>query len=144
MSTREFIKVFTNPPSEEQYFYVDARYVVKKDLNGEKDPNGIPQNAPGAKLDEGKLRVGLVLGDFCRALSAVASVGTFGASKYSDHGWLSVPNGSERYTDALFRHHFGHCMGELNDQDSGLLHLAHRAWNDLAILELYLRQQEGK
>ena len=110
----------------------------------EKDPNGNHPKTPGAKCDAGKLRFGLVLGDFCRALSAVASVGTFGANKYTDHGWLSVPNGPDRYTDALLRHHFKHFSGEFKDQDSGLLHLAHRAWNDLAILELYLREQEGK
>ena len=110
----------------------------------EKDPNGIPQNAPGAKFDEGKLRVGLVLGDFARALLAVSGVGTFGSNKYSDRGWLDVANGIDRYDDAMLRHHFGYKAGEVHDKDSGLLHLAHRAWNDLAILELYLRERESK
>jgi len=45
-----------------------------------------------------------VLGDFGRALLAVAEVGTFGADKYTRGGWVSVPDGVDRYTDALYRH----------------------------------------
>lgn len=98
------------------------------------------QHAPGAKLDAGKPRPGLVLGAFARALEAVARVGTFGASKYSDSGWLHVPNGHERYTDAMLRHYVAEAKGELNDSDSGLSHAAHLAWNALARLELMLRE----
>lgn len=69
----------------------------------EKDPNGINQHDPGAKLDDGKLLAG-VLADFSLALKAVAAVGTFGAGKYSRGGWQSVDNGIVRYYDALWRH----------------------------------------
>jgi hypothetical protein len=88
------------------------------------------------KDDAGKPRMGLVLIDFSRALTAVSQVGTFGAEKYSEHGWLDVPNGPERYTDALFRHLLA---PESYDPESGLLHAAHAAWNALAVLELNLR-----
>lgn len=109
--------------------------------NLEKDPNGIAQHTPGAKLDAGKTRLGLVLGDFARALEAVGRVGTYGANKYTDHGWLSVPKGSERYVDALYRHYLRYATGEASDKDTGLSHLAHAAWNALAVLELHLREE---
>lgn len=111
---------------------------------GTTDPNGIDQHAPGAKLDNGKPRHGLVLGAFSNAMTEVAKVGTFGANKYSDNGWLSVPNGMARYTDAMLRHHFAEAGGEELDEDSGLRHAAHRAWNALAVLELALREKGAK
>jgi hypothetical protein len=106
------------------------------------DPNGLDQHAPGAKLDAGKLRPGLVFSAFARALEAVALVGTYGAEKYSDNGWLQVPNGVDRYTDALLRHYVAEAKGEWTDSESGLPHAAHLAWNALARLELLLREQE--
>lgn len=109
----------------------------------EADPTGRDQHAPGAKLDAGKLRPALVLGGFARAIDAVVKVGTDGASKYVDNGWLEVPNGFERYDNAARRHTSKRDMGELTDTDSGSLHLAHEAWNALARLELYLRNNKG-
>lgn len=105
----------------------------------EKDPNGIDQHKAGAKLDDGKIYAGLVLGDFANALKAVAEVGTFGANKYSKSGWLSVPDGIARYEDAKTRHWLARMSGERLDSDSGLMHKAHEAWNALAVLELELR-----
>jgi len=104
------------------------------------DPNGRDQHEPGAKLDSKKNKLGLVLGSFAMALEQVGWVGTHGAKKYSDNGWLSVPNGQERYKDALYRHLIAYERGENVDKDSELLHLAHLAWNALGILELELRK----
>lgn len=109
----------------------------------EQDPNGLDQHAPGAKLDMGKQMVGMVLEYFSRALLAVSDVGTYGANKYSRGGWQYVADGRARYFDAMCRHMLKHSTGEARDQESGFLHLAHRAWNDLAELELYLREQEN-
>ena len=108
----------------------------------ESDPHGTDQHSAGAKLDAGKIRVGLVLGNFPRALWKVSEVGTFGAAKYTDNGWLEVPDAEARYTDAQLRHYLKACMGESHDPDSGLEHLAHEAWNVLARLELELRRLE--
>ena len=105
----------------------------------EKDPHGKDQHEPGAKLDDGKNRLGLVLGAFSRALEGVGWVGTHGAAKYSPNGWLAVPNAQDRYTDALYRHLLKAQSGEKNDLDSGLPHMAHAAWCVLAILELQTR-----
>lgn len=94
----------------------------------ETDPTGRDPKDPGAKLDAGKPMAGLVLGDFSLALLAVSEVGTFGAKKYTPHGWLVVPNGRVRYTDAMIRHWLAEPSEKVN-VDSGLLHSAHVAWN---------------
>jgi hypothetical protein len=91
---------------------------------------------PGAKLDAGKPRLGLVLLDFRRALQEVGKVGTFGAEKYSPHGWLQVPDGEARYTDAMLRHLLAL---ENVDEESGMLHDAQVARNALA----RLRRERG-
>lgn len=139
---------FTEADSHVLIRFDPTHFELAKPKNPEKvgttDPNGIDQHAPGAKLDNGKPRHGLVLGAFSNALTEVAKVGTFGANKYSDNGWLSVPNGLARYTDAMLRHHFAEAGGEELDEDSGLHHAAHRAWNALAVLELALREKGAK
>lgn len=93
------------------------------------------------KHDKGKTRAHLVLSDFANALEAVAEVGTFGANIYSESGWLNVPDGEKRYLDALMRHYLEHCKGVELDEESGLKHLAHFAWNALAVLELKVRRR---
>lgn len=105
----------------------------------EKDPNGIDQHAPGAKLDAGKVMPSLILTDMGDALLAVAEVATFGAQKYTKGGWKQVPNGAERYRDAADRHRLKQ-GSEREDPDSKLLHLQHEAWNILALLQLELHQ----
>ena len=110
----------------------------------ESDPLGKDQHTPGAKLDADKNRLGLVLGDFSRALEAVGWVGTFGAKKYSARGWLEVPSADMRYRDALMRHLFADFRGEEIDPQTNLDHFAHLAWNALAILELKLRERERR
>jgi hypothetical protein len=100
------------------------------------DPQGKNQHQPGAKLDAGKPRPWLVLGEFRNALKEVVAVGTYGADKYSDNGWLEVPSGQQRYMDAAFRHLLA---GEVRDPESDLPHLAMAAWNILAVLELRAR-----
>lgn len=106
----------------------------------ELDPTGKSQHEPGAKLDSGKLRPGLVLGDFAAALQEVSKVGTYGANKYTDKGWMSVPDAQKRYYDALWRHLLEDAKGLTYDEESSLQHLAHAAWNILALLQF--RAQE--
>lgn len=105
----------------------------------EADPNGIDAHAPGAKLDAGKVEFDLIQVDMARALRQVARVATYGAKKYSRGGWLEVPEGRRRYTNALYRHLNAEATGELHDPDTQLEHAAHTAWNALARLELLLR-----
>lgn len=112
-----------------------------KDVAIERDPNGLDAHSVGAKLDQGKPRCSLVLGGFARALIEVSEVGTFGANKYTDNGWLQVNNGRERYSDAALRHRLKSSIEDC-DPDSGLLHKAHEAWNVLAELELMLIEKD--
>jgi len=110
----------------------------------ERDPIGKDQHEPGAKLDAGKNRLGLVLNAFSHALIEVGHVGTYGANKYTENGWLEVPNGVGRYTDAMYRHLLAEATGEKRDADTDLLHAAHAAWNALARLELLIRTDQEK
>lgn len=109
---------------------------------GQSDPTGRGQHERGAKVDAGKLRPGLVLGGFARALLKVTAVGTMGAVKYTEDGWTEVPNGEARYEDAGLRHWLQAKIGEELDPESGVEHLAHEAWNALARLDLALRRKE--
>ena len=97
---------------------------------------------PGYKDDIGKPDLDLVLGAFAKALYEVGRVGTFGASKYSRHGWKKVSDGKERYSSAMLRHYFMEESGEAFDEDSKLLHASHLAWNALSRLELLIRERE--
>lgn len=107
------------------------------------DPHhGEELHVAGAKADAGKPRAGLVLHGFARALSAVVAVGTHGAQKYTPNGWVHVPNGVDRYTDALHRHLLAEACGEEVDPDSQIAHAAHAAWNALARLDLAIRHRE--
>lgn len=114
------------------------------DKPAETDPNGKSLNEPGAKGDAGKLRCALVLGGFARALMAVSEIGTDGAKKYADDGWMTVPNGIARYDDAKMRHWLKEKAGQELDPDTQCLHAAHEAWGALARLDLMLREREAK
>ena len=107
----------------------------------ESDPQGKDLNTKGAKADSGKVRPALVLGGFARALLEVSKVGTYGAVKYTDNGWMEVPDGMRRYDDAMMRHWLKSSAGEVRDPDTNLSHLAHCAWNILAKLDLELREK---
>jgi len=110
----------------------------------ESDPTGRDPHEPGAKLDHGKACAFRgSIGYFPRAIREVAAVSTFGASKYAWNGWQTVPEGFERYSDAMVRHLTYEGEGELTDPDSGLLHAAHTCWNALARLELLIREKNG-
>ena len=93
----------------------------------------------GLKYDTGKNRMGLMCENFSRALWEVAKVSTFGANRYGANNWQHLENSKERYMDALCRHLFQHLQGEEINEESGLLHLSHCAWNILALLEFELK-----
>jgi hypothetical protein len=85
----------------------------------------------GKKYDEGKARVSLIVSP---ALLEVAKVGTMGAKKYGDYNYRLGMKWS-RLADAGMRHFISYLSGERIDEESGLSHLAHVAWNVLALLE---------
>lgn len=99
-------------------------------------------HVPGAKDDKAKPMAGVLL-DFSRALQTVVDVGTYGAKKYTRTGWATVPEGSQRYLDAMMRHLLAMDVDPDGlDPETGLPHLAHIAWNALAVLELQVRRKE--
>lgn len=85
------------------------------------------------KFDDNKPRYGLVVEGFSSALQKVGDIGSFGAKKYAPNNWKLVE--IERYEDAFMRHYLSHLAGDKVDDDSGYTHLAHAAWNILAMLE---------
>lgn len=115
----------------------DGTEVYLEPFAAETDPTGRDPHTPGAKLDAGKNRMGLVLRGFARALALVGDVGTYGAGKYTPNGWKEVPDGEARYLDAAFRHLFDDAVDPL-DPDTNLQHLAQAVWNLLAVLEFRL------
>lgn len=110
----------------------------------DKDPNGIDQHTPGAKLDSGKMIAGEILTSFSNAMQAMLEVATFGASKYTRKGFLQVPNGEERYLDAMTRHLLKHGSGEEFDPETGFPHLHHALWNLAAVVEVRLRSTKSQ
>lgn len=98
----------------------------------------------GLKFDGGKTPIVSGLIDyFPRSLIAVANVSDYGFRKYGSWGgWISVPDGLRRYTDAMGRHFFDEKRGLLYDPESQMLNPAMTAWNSLARLELGLLSGE--
>lgn len=106
------------------------------------DPTGRQPHELGAKLDSGKDPVVRgALHYFPRALAAVSQVSEVGARKYAWRGWETVPDGFDRYSDALGRHLLAEGFEQI-DGDTGCLHAAQVAWNALARLELLLRSDD--
>lgn len=85
----------------------------------------------GKKFDTGKPRISLLSSD---AIVEIAKVATMGAQKYDDHNWRKGMKWS-RLMDAAERHLLKYNKGERVDEESGLSHLAHVAWNLMALLE---------
>lgn len=99
----------------------------------------------GHKYDGGKSPVyrGFVQ-YFPRAIRAVADVSAFGANKYKatyeGSTWPLLNPG--QLSDAEVRHMLDLARGETLAPDSNLKHLAHKAWNAMATLEIALREEE--
>jgi hypothetical protein len=88
----------------------------------------------GRKFDGQKPRMSLVP---LKELWQVIDVLEYGAKKYAPDNWKYVPNSKQRYFDAAMRHITARQMGEVNDSETGLPHLAHCiccllfwAWHD--------------
>lgn len=128
LTCKKLVESYPNNPENQ-----GARIIM------EQDPNGLSPHTPGAKLDANKPNCDLVFGGFSNALLEVAKVGTFGAQKYTDNGWKSVPNGVNRYRSAAYRHLLSN---NFLDNDSNLPHLAHAAWSCLAALELIFSSEK--
>jgi len=115
---------------------------IKNNKPSETAENIQQLHLPGMKYDQGKPNLSLVFGGFNKALLDVGYIGTFGARKYTPNGWKDVENLYERYSSALLRHMFAAMstrVKDIYDNETGRLHLAHVAWNALALTEHMLK-----
>ena len=79
-------------------------------------------SGPGEKADAEKPRFDLIPLDM---LTGAARVMGFGARKYSDNGWKTVPDAKRRYFAACMRHLAAWQAGEKVDPETGESHLDH-------------------
>lgn len=105
----------------------------------------LTDDGTGKKYDSGKPMVGTLTDVFSRALMAVGACIEYGTHKYPNpKNWQFVDNGIKRYRDAMIRHLLKYNAGIDKDEETKLPHLAHMAWNALAILELYMQEHKGE
>lgn len=115
-------------------------------MNGEecKLTEGIYKKEIGLKFDDDKPLVGTMLNVFPNAFLELGAVIKKGQEKYPNpNNWKHVEGALTRYQDSLMRHLIYHNKGIEYDAESTKLHLAHVAWNALAILELTIMKKEG-
>lgn len=125
---------------------------VIHNIKAERDPLGKSSKEPGSKLDAGKAPIYQgVLEYFPRSVQALAELSAYGANKYSWKGWEKVPDGVNRYNNALGRHIVKEAKEGMWDKEilndpkypAQVLHKTQIAWNAMAALELFLRELEG-
>lgn len=95
------------------------------------------------KYDGGKIKMGILFEDFPLALLELGAVSTYGDLKYKRSSWRTVSDAEVRYHDAKSRHVVFAGLEDV-DEESELYHLAHEAWNCLALLQLELEKQERR
>ena len=75
-----------------------------------------------------------------RAVEEMVKVYMAGEKKYGRNTWQGLKDGYHRYDGAQIRHDVEHKRGHIIDQETGAMHLAQVAWNALAKLECWLRE----
>ena len=90
----------------------------------------------GIKHDFGKARLDLLPFE---AITEIAKVLEFGATKYSAHNWRGGFVWSRTFS-ALLRHLWAFWRGEDKDPETGLSHLAHAGCNILFLLTFFLEK----
>ena len=101
-----------------------------------------PPKEQGIKYDDTKPRLAEMIQDFALPLEALCRVWEFGADKYGKSNWKFLAGGEERYLNALLRHITAIEQGELDDE-SGLPHASHIAFNSLAYLHYVLQRRNN-
>lgn len=105
----------------------------------------LTDDGKGKKYDSGKPMVGTLCRVFPRALLGVGQCIRFGQTKYPNpDNWKLVDGAFTRYQDSMMRHYLKFLAGREKDSETNLLHLKHMVWNALAVLELYLMENEDE
>lgn len=123
-----------------------SRIVKLNEEECKKEPvYDLTDDGKGKKYDNGKSMVGTLCRVFPRALLGVGQCIEFGTHKYPDpKNWVKVENAFNRYQDSMMRHYLKFLAGQEKDSETNLLHLKHMVWNALAVLELYLMENEDE
>ena len=69
------------------------------------------------------------------AMDQIAQVYTYGTIKYDDDNWWKGLKWKKDVFGCICRHIWKWFRGEKHDDESGLHHLAHAAWNCMALME---------
>lgn len=98
----------------------------------------------GRKFDEHKLKWNLLPFE---STEEIVKVLTYGAIKYGEDddgvaNWKKLDYPNERYFAAMMRHLSSWKQGELEDQETGISHLAHAGANLLFLI--YFNKQENE
>lgn len=92
--------------------------------------------ADALRYNTGKARYDLIPPD---ALHELAEVYTKGAEKYEPRNWERGFQWMSCFS-SMMRHAWAWARGEDRDAESGQFHMAHVAWNAMALLTFSIRQ----
>ena len=109
-----------------------------------KKQNSMVDSSGGVRADRAKPQVNSgVFEYFPEAIEIVARVSEYGTTKYgielSAKNWRKLDSAIERIENSLARHVI---RPSRRLDESGLPHIAHVAWNALAILQLIIEEKE--
>ena len=104
---------------------------VKEYIRSTEEERQMGQETAG-RFSAGKIRHDLIAP---WALDQIAKVYTYGTIKYSDDNWWKGLRWKRDVFGCILRHVWKWFRGEQNDDESGLHHLAHAAWNCMALME---------
>lgn len=121
-----------------------AYYSGRDNITTTNSFEGRQQDDIGIKHNENKPQLSLLFKQFPKALEAIVKCSEYGHEKYKndDLDYLNfkrVKGGSKSYADAGLRHRT--FTEKTLDEDSGLPHAWHIAWNALAELQLILENK---
>ena len=111
---------------------------IKEYKRNEEEEVQMGQEIAG-RFSAGKIRYDLIPP---WALNEVAKVYTYGCQKYDDDNWWKGLKWKKNVFGCILRHVWKWCRGEKYDDESGVHHLAHAAWNCFALMS-YERHNIG-
>lgn len=104
---------------------------IKNYVRNEEEESQMGQKT-AARFSQGKIRHDLIAP---WALDQIAKVYTYGTIKYDDDNWWKGLKWKKDVFGCILRHIWKWFRGERNDDESGVHHLAHAAWNCIALME---------
>lgn len=104
---------------------------IKEYIRNEEEEAQMGQETAG-RFSAGKIRHDLMPP---WSIDQIAQVYTYGTIKYDDDNWWKGLRWKKDVFGCILRHIWKWFRGEINDDESGLHHLAHAAWNCIALME---------